>query len=290
VREDVLNLERRIARIEAEELLEEGELDKALKRIGDAMDAPTPELYAVRGEILLAQSEALEGEARDELVVKAVADLERGLTEPTALLKAGKLLWEDEALIFEGDRVARARSALKRAEDILETSAAGMEKDSEARERYLGLLEEVNVKLKEMRDLAARYLHGARAEYERDKLESALSLADRAVELLGDHVPAYQLQGRILRDLAAQGGDDADACAREARDAFANALRMDNLLVTQRLSLMDDMVRLQLDVLKDRRSALDWLDRYRRAAESADEELRDLYLPKVEELERAANG
>lgn len=289
VQDDIINLQRRIAREEARDMLEEGRFEAALERLDEAMNAPTPELFAIRGRVYMELSERAEGEERDALLAKGVKDLERGLTDPDALIRAGVSLWEDEALMFEDNRVARARTALTRAETIIETALPGMKDDSDARERYLKLLEEVNGKLKEMRTLAARYLHGARAEFERGELESALSLADRAVVLLGDHAPAYQLQGRILMALASRGGEDAEALGVEARNAFTTALRMDNLLTSQRLSLMDDMTRLQLDVLRDRRTGADWLDRYRRAVDDAGEELRAIYRPRVDELKRKLN-
>src|SRR5690606_20530005 len=110
--QQIIELERRIAREDAESLMREGRLDDALQRLDEAFRTPTPALYAIRGEVLLAiGKQQTDPDERDGYTVKAARDLVRAVTHPDALVKGADLYWTDEALRFEADYTVRARSA-----------------------------------------------------------------------------------------------------------------------------------------------------------------------------------
>lgn len=272
VQDDILNLERRIARIEAEVLLREGKPEDALQRLQQYTRSPTSELFVVRGRIYKAlAAKAPEGE-RSALVLKAAQDLVRG-GEPRAVLEGGELYWADEHLAFEPDRVERARIAFMQAADVIETALPGFEKGTSEREDFEALHVRVLQRLKEMDRLGAGYLAAAKSQQREGKLEAALESARTATVLLGDYPEAYRVQGVLLRDLARQPGKSAKEVrqyADDARTSFSAALRLDHLLTSQRVELCLLLADLLLRDLAAAPEARDWVLRARNAAEGED--------------------
>ncbi|MCC7509884.1 MAG: hypothetical protein IT464_10950 [Planctomycetes bacterium] len=286
---DILNLERRIARIEAEALLATGKPEQALRRLDEAFKAPTAELYAVRGRVYLALAKLRDAA---ENTVLAARDLVRGSTEPEALVDGAELYWTHEALMYEPDQAIRARIAYIQAEDIVAVSLAAMEADAPARARYTALRELIRKRLREVELLATRYYTAAKAAWDMGELEQALANALRAQELAGDSPPVLQRLGRIQRALAERGGPEAEQYANDARGSFMNALRIEHILTGQRLELHLDLIGLLLDVIKDKAGARNWIDIGYRTLESAEgpnvDELRRVYRPKFDELKKRA--
>lgn len=287
----IIELERRILRLEAEEMIKQGKLEQALRSLDDAFKAPTPALYAVRGRIYQAMAaQQSDTDERDALVVKAARDYVRALTDPDALVQGADLYWTDEAMRFEEDYVVRARLAYAKAEEVIGAALITMDEGTPQQERYQKLLEHARAKLKEMRGMGADYMRMARDARERGKLAGALALAKNALEYLGDHAPAWQLAGWILTDMAKAEPEKAQDYAGQARDAFLSALRMQNLLTSQRLWLMCDLSELLLDQLQDRRGAREWATRARgllgsEEAAALPEESRALYASRLDTLE-----
>lgn len=287
----ILELERRILRLNAEELIKQGKLEQALRSLDDAFKAPTPALYAVRGEIYQAMAaQQSDPDERDALVVKAARDYVRAVTDPDSLVKGADLYWTDEAMRFEEDYVVRARLAYAKAEEVIGAALVTMDEGTPQQQRYQQLIEHARAKLKEMRGMGADYMRMARDARERGKLAGALALAKNALEYLGDHAPAWQLAGWILTDMAKAEPEKAQDYAGQARDAFLSALRMQNLLTSQRLWLMCDLSELLLDQLQDRRGAREWATRARgllgsEEAAALPEESRALYASRLDALE-----
>lgn len=287
----IIELERRILRLEAEELIRQGKLEQALRSLDDAFKAPTSALYAVRGRIYQAMAvQQSDTDERDALVVKAARDYVRALTDPDALVQGADLYWSDEAMRFEEDYVVRARLAYAKAEEVISAALMTMDEGTPQQQRYQKLLDHARGKLKEMRGLGADYMRMARDARERGRLAGALALARGALEYLGDHAPAWQLAGWILTDMAKAEPEKAAEYAGQAREAFQSALRMQNLLTSQRLWLMLDLANLMLEQLQDRRGAREWATRTRGLlgspeAETLPQESRSLYESRLAELE-----
>lgn len=262
IRRDIIDLERRIIRIEAEDFLKRGELARALDKVEEGFNAPTPQLYAIRGEIYLAMAAKVqELEERDAYTMKAGKDLVRAYNEPEALVKGGDLYWEHEAFRYEEDQVVRARDAYERAADVITTAQVTMDEGTPEWKRYETLLSHVRGKLADMTQLAMQYLAAAQAEQKNGRLEDALGYAERAHQLLGAHVRALHVKALILRDLAKL--QQSRSYAEEARLALNAALRVEHLLTSQRLGLMYDLILLLLEDLDDKDGARQWTGRLR---------------------------
>ena len=302
IQRDIIDLRRRIIREEAEYQLAEGNLDRAYSKVeeGFAISA-TPSLYATRGAIYLAMADEIsEPDERDALTVKAAKDLVRAYNDPPALVKGGDLYWEHEALRFEEDQVVQARNAYNRALDLIDTAQVTMDEGTTEWTEYERLASHVFDKLGEMSTLAMQYLAAAQAEQKNDRLESALGYAERAQELLGDHVRAYHVKALILRDLAKQ--TEKPEYAEEARLALNAALRVEHLLTSQRLALMFDLALLLIDDLKDPSGAREWTNRLSELLEGEEPKgkteaereeyarMLDLYRSRLAELEKRLGG
>ncbi len=289
VEEDILNLERRIARIEAEALLAQGNPEEAMKRLQPALRAPTSELYVVRGRVHQALAAKATGEEKRALLVKAAQDLVRG-SEPKAVLEGGELYWQDEALALEPDRVQRARIAFMQAADVIETALPGIAVDTPQRAEYTELHARVLQRLKEMDRLGAGYLAAAKAQQREGKLLDALESARTATVLLGDYPEAYRIQGVLHRDLARQSdGPARKAYAEDAAVSFSSALALNNLLTSQRVELCLLYSDLLLQDLAKPADAREWLSRARTSAEDeAVPQFRPALLKQV--LEAALRG
>lgn len=289
--QDILNIEQRIARIEAEEALTRGDPRAALARLEQAFRAPTPEMFAVRGRVYLALAK-LPGEDPEKFTADAARDLVRATSDPEALFDGAELYMENEALRFVPDATVRARMAYRTAEEVLGVSLAALPDDAPARPRYIALREKIRERVKQIDALAAQFLVASRAAQERGELSAALDWSTRAADLLGDSPLALMRRGRIQRALAEQGGDDAQKYASGARASFEAALRTSHLLTSQRLELQLELISLHLDVLGNRIEARNQLDLAERTLELADgphaDDLRALYAPKVAELKQRA--
>ncbi|MCB9933260.1 MAG: hypothetical protein H6841_07560 [Planctomycetes bacterium] len=289
--QQIIELDRRITRRNAEDLLRQGKLEQALRSLDEAFKAPTPALFAVRGEIYQAMAaQQSDPDERDALVVKSARDYVRALTDPEALVKGADLYWSDEAMRFEEDYVVRARLAYAKAEEVISLALDTIDEGTTQYTRYDTLLGHTRAKLKEMRGMGADYMRMARDARERGKLAGALALARSALEYLGDHAPAWQLTGWILTDMAKAEPEKASDYAGQARDAFLSALRMPRLLTSQRLWLMCDLAALLLDQQHDRQVALEWATRARALLEGDEAaalpaDSRALYESRLNELE-----
>jgi tetratricopeptide (TPR) repeat protein len=291
VRQMIIELKRRIAREEAEDLVRKGRLKEALERVESGFDAPTPELYATRGDIWLAMGkQQSDTDERDAYVVKAAKDLVRAVTDPDALVKGAELYWKDDAMRFEADYIVRAREAFNRARDVIDTAFQTMDPGTPHYEHYQDLLKRVRDGLAEMTDLGIGYLAAARRLQDDGKLQDALDYADRAAELLGDHVRAFERKALILRALAESEPDQRTKYAMDAKLALTNALSLDHLLTSQRITLMLEMGELLLDVLQDKQAAKVWVVRLRGTIENANvasvgEKALELYKSRLAALE-----
>lgn len=299
IQRDIIDLKRRIIREEAEYQLEQGNLDFALSKVEEGFAiAPTPQLFATRGEIYLAM--AKRGDNADGLTVKAAQDLVRAYNEPPALIKGADLYWESEALMFQEDRILKARNAYGRALDVINTAQVTMDPGTTEWEAYEKLASHIFDKQADMSGLAMQYLAAAQAEQKNDRLESALDYATHAQELLGEHVRAYHVKGLILRDLAKR--ENSKTYAEEARLVLNAALRVENLLTSQRLALMHDLALLLLEDLGDPKGAREWANRMRELLAGAvikgeteqerDDYARmlDLYRSRLEALDNRLGG
>ncbi|MCA8911139.1 MAG: hypothetical protein KDB82_05520 [Planctomycetes bacterium] len=291
VKEMIVELQRRIARQEAEDLLKQGKLKEALERVEAGFDAPTPDLYATRGEIWFKMGEReSDQDERDAFTVKAAKDLVRAVTDPDALLHGAELYWKDEALRFEADYIARARQSFLRVQDVINTAFNTMDPGTANYTHYEQLLSRARDGLGEMTDLGLGYLAAARRLQDDGKLHDALDYADRAAELLGDHVRAFERKALVLRALAESEPEHKLQYAEDAKLALSNALSLDNLLTSQRLNLMLEMGDLLAVVIGNKQGARVWAARARAAIEGANEDsvgqgALDLYKSRLSELE-----
>lgn len=294
IEDDIRDLERRIARDEAASLRVAGKLQDALARLADPMKSPTPILYAVRGDVHADLARASEGRQREEWTRKAAEDYARATLDPDALLKAARLYWQDEALIFAENRIARARASLVRAMAMLEDSLDTMEPADPARERAQALAAQAQALQSEMDKLGAGNLAAARRLHAEGRHEAALGHAQDAVQMLGDHAAAYHLQAVIQRDIgrahrAAKLGDAAD-WLETARDSLTTALKMEVPLAGRRIEMMLDLAELLGADLADREAARSWIARAREVLRlvpaQVQPELQIAWQPRIESLER----
>lgn len=291
VQDMIVELRRRIARTEAEDLLQQGKHKQALDRIESGFDAPTPDLYSVRGKIYFAMAQQqADTDERDAFVVKAARDMVRAVNDPDTLIHGAMLYWDDEALRFEEDRIARTRQAYRKAQEVINTAFNTMDPGTPEYLRYTGLLDASRDGLAVMTDLALGYLAAAKRLQADGKLHDALDYADRAAELLGDHVRAFERKALILRELANAEPDHREQHAEAARQALRSALSLDHLLTSQRLSLMLEMGELLAVELRDKRGAREWAARIHAALEGANvksigQETLDLYRSRLAALE-----
>ncbi|MBX3461329.1 MAG: hypothetical protein KF696_15395 [Planctomycetes bacterium] len=287
--EDILNLERRIARLEAEALLANSQPQKALERLAEAFKAPTPELYAARGRVYLALARLSDEHAN---TARAARDLVRATTEPDALLQGAELYWSHEALMHEPDQAVRARVAYAQADEVLAVALAAMPDDAEARARYQRMRDTIRRRMGEIEQLVKVYYTAAKAAWDMGELDNALANALRAHELSGDSPLVLQRLGRIQRALAEKGGPHAQDYANDARGSFVTALGIEHILTSQRLELQLDLASLLVDVMGDRKSARNWLDIAYRTLEFAEGpntvELRKIYKPQLDALRQRA--
>ncbi|MCB9895809.1 MAG: hypothetical protein H6839_15285 [Planctomycetes bacterium] len=260
--QQIIELERRIAKEDAEDLVRQGRLDDAMKRLDDAFRAPTPALFSVRGEIYVAMGKQQQDtDERDAFMVKAAKDFVRSSTDPVALIKGADLYWSDEGLKFEEDRIVRARNAYTQAVSVIDSAQITMDESTPEFQRYTSLRKHARDALNDMAGLAVGYLAGARRLKGDAKFEEALEYVDRAMELQGAQMRTYQLKADILLELAKARADRQDEYFALARDVYSSALRLDGLLTGQRVLLMIDMASLLLDHLDDRRGAKEWAAR-----------------------------
>ena len=260
--QQIIELERRIAREDAEDLVRQGRLEDAMKRLEEAFRAPTPGMYAIRGEIYFAMGkQQKDQDERDAMTVSAARDFVRALTDPDALVKGANLYWSDEALRFEPDYIVRARSAYTQAVGVIDAAMITMEENSPQQARYVALRAKAREELDNMSALGVRYMAGARRLKEDGQLSEALSYVDHALELQGGQMRAYQLKAEILLALGKEQPDAAKDYAAQARDVYASALRTEGLMTGQRVLLMIDMATLLLDQLNDRKGAREWAAR-----------------------------
>jgi hypothetical protein len=289
---EIINLERRIARIEADAQLKAGNPQRALEMLQEAMKAPTPELHAIRGRIHLALAARAEGKEAEKLKVLAAKDLVSAGNDPEALLQGAKLYWTDEALRFEEDAMAQARRAFVMADDLFGVALAAMDNDAPQRERYREQRQYVRDELKKMERVGAQYLALSEEQQDKGDLEAALRHARTAVEFLGENPVALLQLGRVQRALADRGGEAADRHAADARATFTAALRIDHLLTSQRLDLQLELVSLLLDCFQDKAAARNWLEIAQRTLDHSaggDETFRrEKYQPRINELRERA--
>ncbi|MCA8918328.1 MAG: hypothetical protein KDB32_04565 [Planctomycetes bacterium] len=296
VQDMIVELRRRIARLDAEELMKQGRYNEALDRVESGFDAPTPDLFAVRGEIYFAIGQKQsDTEQRDAYTVKAAKDLIRAVTDPDALVHGAELYWKDEALRFEADYIVRARQAFSKAQEVINTAFNTMDEGTPGHDRYVKLLAQARDGLAEMTNLALGYLAAAKRQQADGKLIEALEYAERATELLGDHVRAFERKASILRALAKSDPEMRKEYAQDAKVALSAALRLDNLLTSQRLGLMLEMGELLLEDLNDKQGAREWAARVHAAleganAESVGEEALALYRSRLNDLEAKLRG
>jgi hypothetical protein len=285
---EIINLERRIARIEAEAQLKAGNPQRALEMLQEAMKAPTPEMHAIRGRIYLELAARAEGKEAEKLKVLAAKDLVSGGSDPEALLEGAKLYWTDEALRFEEDAMAQARRAFVMADDLFGVALAAMDKDAPERERYREQRQYARDELKKMERVGAQYLALSEEQQGKGDLDAALRHARTAVEFVGDSPVALLQLGCVHRALADGGGDAASRHAADARATFTAALRIDHLLTSQRLELQFELVSLLLDHFQDKAAARNWLEIAQRTldhSEGGDEKYRrEKYQPVINEL------
>ncbi|MBX3473932.1 MAG: hypothetical protein KF754_06075 [Planctomycetes bacterium] len=294
LQDDIRDLERRIARDEANNLRLQGKLADAMARLEEPMKSPTPILYGTRGDIHADMARAAAGDTRDALMRKAAEDYARATLEPEALLKAARLYWEDEALMFVENRIAKARMALVRAQTMLEDSLETQEPGDPSRERLQAQAAQAASLLAEMDKLGAGNLAAARRLHADGKNEAALGHAEDAVQMLGDHASAYHLLGLIQRDIgrarraAAQG--DATAWLETGRDSLTTALKMEVPLASRRVEMMLDLAEIQGVDLANRDSARSWIARAREVLRMSPDEIRaelqKAWQPRIESLER----
>jgi tetratricopeptide (TPR) repeat protein len=286
--EDLRDLDRRIAREEADQMRRRGDYTGALQRLAEPMKAPTPVLYAARGEIYADMARA--GIERDENTRRAAADLARAVTEPECLIRAARLYWEDEALIFAPDRIAKARMPLVRAQQMIEDSLETLEPGDKAVPKLQKLSGEATQLRAEMDRLGAANLAAARRLQEDGKLEQALGHAQDAVQMLGDHARAYHRLALIQRDL---GRKTADAEARraileDARDTLQTGLRMEIPLTSSRLEMMHDLAEILGLDLGERAAGDSWVARAREVLRLSPEALRPdlekIWKPRLDDL------
>ncbi len=283
---EIINLERRIARIEAEAQLKSGNPQRALELLQEAMKVPSPELYAIRGRVYLELAARAKGKQAEEWKVLAAKDLVSAGTDPEALLQGAKLYWTDEALRFEADAMAQARRAFVMADDLFGVALTAMEKDAPQRKRYEEQRQFVRDELKKMERVGAQYLALSEEQQKKDDLDAALRHARTAVEFVGDSPVA--LLGRVQRALADRRDESADRHAASARASFEAALRIDHLLTSQRLDLQLELVALLLDHFQDKAAARNWLEIAQRTldhSEGGDAAYRrEKYQPQINEL------
>jgi hypothetical protein len=278
VEEDIRDFMRHIARQEADGLRAQGKLAEALARIEPSMTGAEPVMFAARGKIYIDMAAKAAGEERNQLLRKAAADFARALGEPEALLKAARLYWEDEALMFEPGRIASARAALLKATQSLESGLNNMVPEDPAYKPALAMQKEAAALRKQMDDLGTQHLRAARLLARDGKLEEAAGHAEQAVEILGDIVLAWHQLARVRRDLGRQKKAAKDAAAtrwlEDSRSAYEAALKLEAPLHSQKLELLYELAELLLDDLGDSKSARDWVYIAGQVLKDAPEEVR----------------
>lgn len=273
--QDIRDLERRIARIEADDLRRQGKLQAALDRLAEPMKSPTPVLYAARGDVYADMARAADTDRRAELLRLAAADYARAVTDPEALLKAATLFWEDEALMFEDNRMAQARMAMTRARDLLKESLETLDPTDPARARSDAMAARARALQEQMEKAGIARMAAARRLHAEGKSQQALGFAQEAVEMLVDYPPAYQLLAAIQRSLGrAQAGQDAALqWFNDARGSLQSALVLPIPLVSDRIALQLELADLLATDLGDKVSARSWVARARGALQQALDEI-----------------
>lgn len=293
IEQDIRDVERRITRIEAEAALREGKPERALAILQPAMAAPTPGLFAVRGDAHAAlAAAATNSDAASREMVAAAQDWARAVTEPDALLKAADAYWAHEALIFDPRRVTEARMALNRAAAILDDTLDTIAPDDENRPWLEKLRNKADTLDGEMKKLAAGRRAAARRLAADARYEEALGYAHEGLDMLGNDAAGWQQVAQIQRDwsrsLRPTDAARADGLATEARGAFEAALSAGYLLPSQRLTLQLDLCEVLLRDLKLVAEARDWLTRAEGTLNTAGDDVRALIAPRLEALRKEA--
>ncbi len=290
--EDIVHLQRRIARLEAEDLLARGKPTDALEALSEAMRTPTPELYAIRGQVRLALAADSQGTEADRLTVQAARDLALAVNDADALLQAGELFWTNPAMSSQADWVSQARRAYAAAELQFSQGLATMEASSPARPGFEAGRDKARERLRAMEKVGANYLGYSQQAQDDGELEQALRHARNAIDFVGDSPVAWQRLGRVQHALADAGGAEAGQHARDARGSYQAALRIDHLLTSQRIELQLDLARLLLERLDDVAGARNWLEIAQRTLEATEGESaaawQKLYQPRIDELKQRA--
>ncbi|MBK9974702.1 MAG: hypothetical protein IPP14_08005 [Planctomycetes bacterium] len=275
--QDILDLQRRIARIEADDLRRQGKLQPALDRLAEVMTAPTPLLYAARGDIYSDMARGAGAEQAGQWLRLAASDYTRAVTDPEALIKAASLLWEDEALMFEDNRISQARLAVARARDLLQESLETLDADDPARARSEALMVRTRTLQDQIEKAGIARMAAARRLHAEGKSQQALGYAQEAVEMLFDYPPAYQLLAAIQRALGrAVAAQDAAAARQwfvDARGSLQSALMQQIPLVSDRIALQLELAELLVTDLADKAAARSWVARARGALQQALDEI-----------------
>lgn len=292
IEQDIRDIERSVARQEADDLRRRGNFEEALARLAPLFNTPTPLLYATRGDIY-ADMTAAGGAARDENTRKAAQDYVRAYNQPEALLKGAKLYFEDEALIFEKDRNATARQSLDRAERLIGEAIEGLSAQDTGYARAKEQQKQAAELRKQFDKLGTSYYSAAKLQYKDAKLQEALADATQAVDLLGNQPRAFHLLALIRRDLGRSARPaDPETAARwftQAREALETALALDISLPSLRVEMQYDMAELAGIELGEKTSARNWISLARETIKRAPEEIRPgiekAWLGKLAELE-----
>jgi tetratricopeptide (TPR) repeat protein len=281
---DIRALEARIADLEATQYLKEGHAEKALTRIQQVMNTPTPQLFATRGEIYL----ALRSDEPQKYRRLAAIDLLRATTEPTSLLKGADLYWKDEHLMFEDDRYLRARSAYERAFEVLEMDIPNTDPESADRKRLEILRDKATRGMREMNGLSNARVRAATDELNAENLPEALRLVSDALDMAGQNLEAWKVKSRVYRAMAKQMIADGDLDAstdafEEARNCIVAAIRLDPPLKSQQLSLLLELGELLVES-GDKLGARVRLDAARQVFSLAPEPVRNTYKSRLDAL------
>ncbi|MDC1142786.1 hypothetical protein OAU50_06815 [Planctomycetota bacterium] len=284
VQEDIRALEARIADLEARQYLKEGHAEKALTRIEQVMNTPTPQLYATRGEVYLALA------ANDARKYRPLAayDLSRATTEPASLLGGADLYWKDENLMFESDRYIRARRSYERAFEVLEMDIPNRDVGSSERERLEVLREKASRGMREMNGLAAARTRAASNELQVGNLAEAMRLVSDSLEMAGQNLESWKVKSRVYRAIALKNIKDGDLDAsiesrEEAKHCLIAAIRLDPPLKSHQLSLLLELGELLVES-DDKAGARVRLDAARQVYSLAPEPVRGIFKKRLDAL------
>lgn len=241
---EIRALEARIADNEARIYLAEGNVEKALSRIEQVMNTPSPDLFATRGKIYLKLAES----NPSKYFILAASDLRRAV-DPISLLKAADLYWKNPNLMFDNRRYVRARTSFERAYEVLELGIPTKDVGSVERKNLEIQRRQASKGMSEMNGISAARTRSARTELANGNLSEALRQITDALEMNGKNLEAWKVKSRVYRAeakaLRAEGDIDASiGKLEEAKISLIAALRLDPPLLGMKLDLQLELVEL----------------------------------------------